>query len=207
MAQLCLWTKIRTKHCLMLGASAFQCMPAGFLCPKCNNFACLRACQDQNELHLKRWFFFWPKSASSGSRSQAHLAKHCSIVYTTIFVRRKDKTNYLSNQLWAKCYHSRNKHWLKKKTLDGRPCIWKTQQTKVLTYLIGNNNSINGFRPAATHPYRRLCFLHAYASFLHQSMTGLRRFGLSNGCKVVLFADSRRSPHTPQIPVSPEHPP
>ena len=28
----------------------------------------------------------------------------------TIFVRRKDKTNYLSNQTWAKCYHSRNKH-------------------------------------------------------------------------------------------------
>ena len=39
-----------------------------------------------------------------------HLAQHCSSVYTTIFVRRKDKTNYLSNQTWAKCYHSRNKH-------------------------------------------------------------------------------------------------
>ena len=36
-------------------------------------------------------------------------------------------------------------------------------------------------------------------------MTGLPRFGLSNGCKVVLFADIRRSPH--QIPVSLEHPP
>ena len=43
--------------------------------------------------------FFLPKSAYSVSRSQAHL-----------FVRRKDKTNYLSNQTWAKCYHSRNKH-------------------------------------------------------------------------------------------------
>ena len=39
----------------------------------------------------------------------------CSSVYTTIFVRRKDKTNYLSNQIRAKCYHSRNKHQLKKK--------------------------------------------------------------------------------------------
>ena len=52
---------------------------------------------------------FLPKSASSVSRSQTHLAKHCSSVYTNIFVRRKDKTDYLSNQTWAKCYHSRNK--------------------------------------------------------------------------------------------------
>ena len=38
--------------------------------------------------------FFLPKSTSSVSRSQAHLSQHCSSVYTTIFVRRKDKTNY-----------------------------------------------------------------------------------------------------------------
>ena len=43
---------------LVLSASAFQCMRAGFLCPKCDNFACLHKRQDQNELHLKRWFFF-----------------------------------------------------------------------------------------------------------------------------------------------------
>ena len=30
----------------------------GFLCPKCDNFACLHTRQDQNEFHLKRWFFF-----------------------------------------------------------------------------------------------------------------------------------------------------
>ena len=30
----------------------------------------------------------------------------CSSVYTTIFVLRKDKTNYLSNQTRAKCYQS-----------------------------------------------------------------------------------------------------
>ena len=35
--------------------------------------------------------------------------------------------------------------------------------------------------------------------WLHQSMTGLPRFGPSNGYKVVRFADFRRSPH--QIPV------
>ena len=73
MAQLCLWTKILTKQWLVLGARAFQCMRAGFLCPKCNNFACLHISQDQNKLHLNRWFFL-PKSASSVSRSQAHIA-------------------------------------------------------------------------------------------------------------------------------------
>ena len=41
------------------------------------------------------------------------------------------------------------------------------------TYLIGHNNPINGFQPAAIHPSRRLCFLRAYASFSHQSMTGV----------------------------------
>ena len=58
MAQLCLWIKIRNKQLLVLGASAFQCMHASFLCPKCDDFACLHTRQDQNELHLKRWFFF-----------------------------------------------------------------------------------------------------------------------------------------------------
>ena len=75
----------------------------------------------------------------------------------------------------------------------------------LLTYLIGHNNPIYGFRPAATLPSRRFCSLRAYASWLHQSMTRLPRFDLSNGFKVVLFADFRRSPH--QMPVSPEHPP
>ena len=64
MAQLCLWTKIRTKQWLVLGASAFKCMRAGLLCPKCDNFACLHIWQDQNELHLQRWFFFCQKSVS-----------------------------------------------------------------------------------------------------------------------------------------------
>ena len=58
MLQLCLWAKIRTKQWLVLGALAFQCMRVGFLCPKCDNFACLHTHPDLNELHLKRWFFF-----------------------------------------------------------------------------------------------------------------------------------------------------
>ena len=36
-----------------------------------------------------------------------------------------------------------------------------------LIYLIDHNNSFNGFRPAATDPSRRLCFLRAYASWSH----------------------------------------
>ena len=44
-AKLYLWTKIRTKQRLVLGASAFQCMRAGFLCSKCDNFACLNTRQ------------------------------------------------------------------------------------------------------------------------------------------------------------------
>ena len=83
MAQLWLWTVTR------FGCVGFQCMRVGFLCPKCNNFACLHIRQEQNELHLKRWFFFLPKSASFESWSQAHLAKRRSNVYTTIFVRWK----------------------------------------------------------------------------------------------------------------------
>ena len=58
MAQLCLWTEILTKQWLVLGASAFQCMRSGFLCPKCDNFACFHTRQDQNDLHVKRWLFF-----------------------------------------------------------------------------------------------------------------------------------------------------
>ena len=35
-----------------------QCMRVSFLCPKCDNFPSLHTRQDQNELHLKRGFFF-----------------------------------------------------------------------------------------------------------------------------------------------------
>ena len=65
---------------------------------------------------------------------------------------------------------------------------------QLLTYLIGRNILINGFRPAATHSSRLLCFLRTYASWLYQSMTGLPRFGLSSGYNVVLFVDFR-NPH------------
>ena len=46
-----------------------------YACPKCYNFVCLHTSQDQNELHLKKWFFFLPKSASFVSRSHSYLAK------------------------------------------------------------------------------------------------------------------------------------
>ena len=107
--QLCFWTKILNKQWLVLGASAFQCMRSGFLWPKCCNIACLHSPQDQNELHLKKWFF----SVKIGIFCKSicrNICQRCSSVYTSIFVQRMDKTNYLSNQTWAKYYHSRNKH-------------------------------------------------------------------------------------------------
>ena len=50
------------------------------------------------------------------------------------------------------------------------------------------NNPISGFRPVVTHSSRRLCFLSAYVSWSHQSMTGIPLFSPSNGYKVFLFA-------------------
>ena len=59
-------------------------MCAGFLCPKCDNFASLHTRQDHNELHLKRWLFL-PKSGSSVSQSQAHLAQRKRIGWSVGF--------------------------------------------------------------------------------------------------------------------------
>ena len=56
-------------------------------------------------LHLKRWFF-----CQNRQKWCRNISQRCSSVYTTIFILRKNKTNYLSNQTRAKCYHSRNKH-------------------------------------------------------------------------------------------------
>ena len=64
-----------------------------------------------------------------------------------------------------------------------------------MTFLIAHNNPINGFRPDATHPSRRHCSLRVSASWSHQSMTGIPRFGPCNRYKVVLSTDFRRSPH------------
>ena len=82
----------------------------------------------------------------------------------------------------------------------GNAIIYPSYDT--LLYLIGHNNPINGFRPAAIHTSRLLCFLRAYASWSYQSMAGFSQFGPSNEYKVVLFADFRRAPH--QILVSSE---
>ena len=46
-------------------------------------------------------------------------------------------------------------------------CFYLVAINTYLLYLIGHNNLINGFRPAATHPSRRLCFLRAYDSWLY----------------------------------------
>ena len=125
MTQLCLWTKIRTKQWLILVALAFQCMRAGFLCPKCDNFACLHTRQDQNEL----------KSAYRWSRSQAHLAKQSSSVYTTIKLIICQIRHALSVTI-----HEISTSW--KKTLDGGPYINFTQSNsskKLLNRIIAKS--------------------------------------------------------------------
>ena len=68
--------------------------------------------------------------------------QRCSSVYTTIFFRRIDKTNYLSNQTWAKCYHSRNKH----------------------TYIIGHYNPSVRFIDLVSHTTYVVCvnFIHKW---------------------------------------------
>ena len=50
------------------------------------------------------FFFFFAKIGIFCKSICRNISQCCSSVYTTKFVRRKDKTNYLSNQIWAKCY-------------------------------------------------------------------------------------------------------
>ena len=89
-------------------------MRASFLCLKCDNFACLHTRQDQNELHLKRRFF--AKIGSFCTSICRNIFQRCSSVYTIVFVRRKNKTNYLSNQTGVWFWST---SW--KKTLDCGP--------------------------------------------------------------------------------------
>ena len=66
MAQLCLWTKIRTKQWLVLGVSAFQCVRA----PNVTIFLVYISAKIKITFIWKDDFFFLPKSASV-SRSYA----------------------------------------------------------------------------------------------------------------------------------------
>ena len=59
---------------IRFGCVGFSMYVCGYSVPKMRKFCLLHTRQDQNELHLKIWFFL-PNSASSVSRSQAHLCK------------------------------------------------------------------------------------------------------------------------------------
>ena len=67
------------------------------------------------QMRLFRLFTYTPRwKWGIFCKSTCHnISQRCSSVNTTIFVRRMDKTNYLSNQTWAKCYHSRSTSWKK----------------------------------------------------------------------------------------------
>ena len=82
-------------------------------------YICVRVCLFTYPSRLKwasseKMIFFFAKIGIFCKMICRNISQLCSNAYTTIFVPRKDKTNYLSNQIWAKCYHSRNKHELKK---------------------------------------------------------------------------------------------
>ena len=83
--------------------------------------ACLHTHQDQNELHLKRWFF-----AKIGIFCESicrNISQRCSSIYTTIFVRRKDKTICQIRHELSVTIHEISTSW--KKTLDGGPLQWR----------------------------------------------------------------------------------
>ena len=56
------------------------------------------------------FFFFFAKIDIFCKSICRNISQRCSRVYTTIFIWRKDKTNYMSNLTWVKCYHLWNKH-------------------------------------------------------------------------------------------------
>ena len=105
-----------TKQWIVLGASAFQSMRAGFLCPKYDNFACLHTRQDQNELYLKKYFFFYFYCKS--------IADPFSEAYTQPYSfggRIKLIICQIRHEL-SVTIHKISNIW-KKKTLDGGPYI------------------------------------------------------------------------------------
>ena len=89
----------------VLGASAFQCMREGFLCPKCDNFACLHTRQGQNKLHLKRWFFV--KISIFCKLIAGPLSEACTQLHSF-----GGRIQLIICQI--RHVHSRNKHELKK---------------------------------------------------------------------------------------------
>ena len=89
MAQLCPWTKISTNHWLVLGAS-FElfnvCVRVFyFLCLKCDNFASLSFIWKDD---------FFAKIGIFCNSISHNISQQCLSVYTTIFVRPKDKPNF-----------------------------------------------------------------------------------------------------------------
>ena len=144
-------SKICTKQWLVLGASAFQCMRAGFLCPNCDNFTCLHTRHDQNELDLKRWFFakicILCKSIA-GPLSQA---------YTRLYSfggRIKLIICQIRHELGI-TYHSPNKRWLKK-------VRWRTQYNieknfKYSTVISTFSKHITIFRTLSIYIWQLIC--------------------------------------------------
>ena len=67
----------------------------------------------------------------------------------------------------------------------------------LFTYLIGHNNSVNGFRPTLTHRSKCLCFLRRLVTPIDDRPSSISPFQRIQG---------RPLPRLPQIPVLPEQP-
>ena len=84
-----------------LGFSMYAC---GFSVPQMRKFCLFTYPPRSKWASSEKMFFYCRHFLYVYCRSNP---KRCG-VYTTIFVRRKNKTNYMSNQTWTQCYHSRN---------------------------------------------------------------------------------------------------
>ena len=96
-------------------------MRASFLCPKCDNFACLHTCQDQNELHLKRFFFFAKIDIFCKSIAGPLLSVVQAYTQTYSFGGRIKLIICQIRHELSVTIHEISTRW--KKTLDGGPYI------------------------------------------------------------------------------------
>ena len=95
-----------------LGCVGFSMYACGFFVPQIRQF-CLFTKPPRSDWASSEKMIFFAKIAIFCKSIAGPLPSVFKRIHNQ-FVRRKDKTNYLSNQTWAKSYHSRNKQYLKK---------------------------------------------------------------------------------------------
>ena len=156
MAQLCFWTKIRTKQWLVLGASAFQCM-RGFLCTKCDNFAKIKIS------FIWKDDFFLPKSTSSvGPLSEA---KTQWMVHWLQFPNQVDFVWHHTTGLYAKFVSMMSaKCQLLRTTVNW--CLWRFTHTFGRIKLFSVKSDMNYFDGNCLATYFLIFYLNVGQHFL-----------------------------------------